>query len=41
MKKFLALAFLCLSACSHLVVDSTERLQIKNLSDKANKADRR
>ena len=35
MKKFLALAFLCLSACSHLVVDSTERLQIKNLSDKA------
>lgn len=29
-----ALAALCLSACTHLVLDSTERLQVRNLSDR-------
>ena len=34
MKSFLILTFaIFLTACTHLVVDSTERLQLKNLSD--------
>ena len=37
MKKWIlalsSVIFLSLSACTHLVVDSTERLQVKNLSD--------